>query len=71
MNEAFLKPNRGQQELIIDEVGPHAAVLCDALQHHTSVTTLTISDLDSPNLVFARGLGNMQGLEKPHIGTVD
>jgi hypothetical protein len=68
--EVFLEPNRGPRELIIDEVGPHAAALCDALQHNTSVTTLTISDCESPGLVtFARGLANMNGLEELHIKT--
>jgi hypothetical protein len=64
--EAFLRPNLGPSELIIDEIHNSAAnVISEALEHNSSIQLLTIGGLEGSCLVaFAESVATMRGLRK-------
>jgi hypothetical protein len=67
--QALLEPDRGPLELCIDQVGSRGAMILNALRHNTTVTRLSLADLDLPGLVlFAEGLAQLNHICSLQIG---
>jgi hypothetical protein len=65
----FLLQNLGPSELVMNRMGPHAAILTEALQQNTSLKALTIADLGvEGGVTFAQGLASMHGLRSVQFG---